>query len=165
MKNSLFKRAIAAVATVPLALTQCLTYSYAVTTNDAVIPAKGAVKATNDAQTITLDKLLYIAPEETESSWNTLLSQYIQKVEAKGKSTGTIDLSNLVDSAIAKLGSANKGVAKQVAARILENEATYEIVDGDIIIKGKVSQPNFNGNIQNTPGQALSALASKYNAQ
>ena len=57
MKNSLFKRAIAAVATVPLALTQCLGVANAATVEDSALSLKetGSVKADDSSnKTITL---------------------------------------------------------------------------------------------------------------
>ena len=66
MKNSLFKRAIAAAAAVPLALTQCLTYANAVSTD--TIKATANVQAGEEA--LTLENLLYIPVEETVSKWN-----------------------------------------------------------------------------------------------
>ena len=162
MKNSLFKRAVAAAAAVPLALTQCLTYSFAVDTDNAAVTS-GAVKATSDKQTYTLDDMLYIAPSETESSWNVTLATFIDKIQNEGKTSGTIDLQPLADAIIAKSGSFSE-IVSQTSKRILENGITYEIVDKDIIIKGKVSDVDFNGNWNKTAGQALSQIADSYNA-
>ena len=70
MKNSLFKRAVAAAAAVPLALTQCLTYANAVS-NDAAKLAASAQVVAEDSK-VTLASLLAIKPGETYAEWNTL---------------------------------------------------------------------------------------------
>lgn len=92
MKNSLLKRAIAAAATVPLALSQCLTYSFAVTADDTAAPTAIADDAAS-ASSITLDKLLYIAPTETKSKWNDLAVSAIKTVVDSGNVTGSVDAS------------------------------------------------------------------------
>ena len=174
MKNSLFKRAVATAAAVPLALTQCLTTTFAVNVNTADLTKSGAVKAANDAQTVTLDNLLYIDPTvdnptysapdlQAESTWNETLAAVIDMAETKGKASGTIDAAKFVDSIVSKAGS-YKEIANQIAARLLDEDVTYEIVDGDVIIKGKVTQPNLNGNWEKSAGQALSQIAQAYNA-
>jgi hypothetical protein len=174
MKNSLFKRAVATAAAVPLALTQCLTTTFAVNVNTADLTKSGAVKAANDAQTVTLDNLLYIDPTvdnptysapdlQAESAWNETLAAVIDMAETKGKASGTIDAAKFVDSIVSKAGS-YKEIANQIAARLLDEDVTYEIVDGDVIIKGKVTQPNLNGNWEKSAGQALSQIAQAYNA-
>ena len=163
MKNSLFKRAVAAAAAVPLALTQCLTTSFAVSVDTADLAKSGAVQAESNVKSITLDKILYIAPQETESSWNTLVASFIEFAEDQGKSHGTIDAAKFVDSIVSYAGPYEEA-AKQVAARLLDEDVTYDITDGDLIINGKVTQPNLNGNWDKTPGQALSQIAKEYNA-
>jgi len=160
MKNSLFKRVAAAAAAVPLALTQCLAFSSVAADNDAVQNVGNTLMAGNQA--VTLDKLLYIPANETVSKWN--LTAASSLAELKGTS-GTINKDRILELVKYVPDTYQEAVTAALEEYILINPVTYEITDSkDIILKGTVSQPNFNGNWKNTPGQALSELARGYNA-
>jgi predicted nucleic acid-binding Zn-ribbon protein len=160
MKNSLFKRVAAAAAAVPLALTQCLAFSSVAADNDAVQNVGNTLMAGNQA--VTLDKLLYIPANETVSTWN--LTAASSLAELKGTS-GTINKDRILELVKYVPDTYQEAVTAALEEYILINPVTYEITDSkDIILKGTVSQPNFNGNWKNTPGQALSELARGYNA-
>ena len=160
MKNSLFKRVAAAAVAVPLALTQCLAFSSVAADNDAVQNVGNTLMAGNQA--VTLDKLLYIPANETVSTWN--LTAASSLAELKGTS-GTINKDRILELVKYVPDTYQEAVTAALEEYILINPVTYEITDSkDIILKGTVSQPNFNGNWKNTPGQALSELARGYNA-
>lgn len=170
MKNSLFKRAIATAAAVPLALTQCLTYSNAAVST--VAPAPGNAVQADSANALTLEELLYIAPETPVnadgyqvSSWNQTLSAALTQAGAK---TGTISedaLKDLASSIAGNLGQYGEVVEGALTKCVIPNGVTYEIKGNhDIIIKGKVSQPTFHTAFGFSVGEALEKLAEKYGA-
>ena len=161
MKNSLFKRVAAAAAAVPLALTQCLTFSSVAAENDAVQIVGNTVQD-ETAKTVSLEKLLYIPANKTESTWNfTAISALSEMAGTKG----TINSAKILE-ALKNVPENYRDAAKAALEKyVLVNPVTYEITaDKDIVFKATVSQPNFNGNYNNTPGQALSAIADEYNA-
>jgi len=161
MKNSLFKRVAAAAAAVPLALTQCLTFSSVAAENDAVQIVGNTVQD-GAKKSITLDQLLYIPANKTVSTWNiTAASAIAEMVGTKGEIPKERIL-ELADKAPAAYRQAFKAALKQ---DVLNNPVTYEVTaDKDIVITAKVSQPDFNGAYGNTPAEALAQLADAYNA-
>jgi len=161
MKNSLFKRVAAAAAAVPLALTQCLTFSSVAAENDAVQIVGNTVQD-GTAQTVSLESLLYIPANKTESTWNVTGSAALAKMVG---TKGSINNAKILD--LVKYVPANYREAAKAALEdyVLVNPVTYEVTaDKNIVLKATVSQPNFNGNWANTPGKALSDLAKAYNA-
>ncbi len=66
MKNSLFKRVVAAASAVPLALTQCLTVANAVSVDDAATSLNDQAVTADAAKDVTIDVLLNIVPDETD---------------------------------------------------------------------------------------------------
>jgi len=66
MKNSLFKRAVAAVSAVPLALTQCLTVANAVTVSDAGASVINTSVNADAVKEVTVDSILKIVPDESD---------------------------------------------------------------------------------------------------
>lgn len=66
MKNSLFKRVVAAASAVPLALTQCLTVANAVSVDDAATSLNDQAVTAATAKDVTIDVLLNIVPDETD---------------------------------------------------------------------------------------------------
>ena len=181
MKNSLFMRAVAAAAAVPVALTQCLTVASAVSvtsvapaiTNDALVTA-------SDANTITLtgnDGLLYIEPKEIlknvyvqdekdptiftkDSRWNVLIDGYIKNAP---RQSGKIDPEFVVSTIKEKAATIGGGKFDEVASfgldALTKEDITYEIVDGDIVIKAHVAKPDFAENVKNFIGGAMKELA------
>lgn len=145
MKNSLFKRAFAAVAAVPLALTQCLTYSsYAVTTNDSTKPSADDISVLEDTkQAYTLkDNFLYIPEDQIESTW---YSDFYAQLKEMGsqKSTGTIKTENIVNSLLSYAGS-YRDIADELV-KAIDKEAEYTVsTDGDIEITANVGNVDLS---------------------
>ncbi|MCM1007413.1 MAG: hypothetical protein NC485_05660 [Ruminococcus flavefaciens] len=161
MKNSLLKRAIAAAATVPLALSQCLTYSFAVTADDTAAPTAIADDAAS-VSSITLEKLLYIAPTETKSKWNDLAVSAIKTVVDSGNVAGSIDASAIFDT-IAK----NAGSYSELASAVLGQvkNVKYEIAsNGDITITADVDNVSeaLSGDFEKSLGSAVKMLADEF---
>lgn len=181
MKNSLFMRAVAAAAAVPVALTQCLTVASAVSvTSVAPAIANDALVTASDANTITLtgnDGLLYIEPKEIlknvyvqdekdstiftkDSRWNVLIDGYIKSAP---RQSGTIDPEFVVSTIKEKAASIGGGKFDEVANfgldALTKEDITYEIVDGNIVIKAHVAKPDFAENVKNFIGGAMKELA------
>ena len=186
MKNSLFKRAIAAAAVVPVALTQCLSVANAVyVDNSASTAMKGDL--VNLIPVVTLDEgnicsLLYVAPEEKyaegadvtvdgvtygtyvkSSDWNTDIAYTIIRNIASGnKSSDVIDMTKIYEKAIEKSGQYAE-VTKSLVEKI--SDVTYNVdSDKNITIKASLDDitPTFTAGGSNTIGGALKELAAKY---
>ena len=149
MKNSLFKRAIAAAAAVPLALTQCLTYANAVSTNDVA----GTVKVQAEEKSgVTIEDLLYIPADQTVSKWNKNLAYYFASFEGK---SGKIDINDYAADIISKAGD-YKDVAEYALSLISDVE--YNVKSNlDVVITGKIAEPDFNEVIKNEMNNASKA--------
>ena len=163
MKNSLFKRAVATVATVPLALTQSLTCSFAAT--DVTVPTAVAATESSD-NSFTLNTLLHIAPDDSDqySDWNYNVSNALDTLYTKGKNKGTLDAAKLFDSVSSYAGQ-YEDIAKAVIAKV--TDANYEIKkNGDIILTAKVDDvaEALSENVGNSLGKLAQDLADKYNA-
>jgi hypothetical protein len=181
MKNSLFMRAVAAAAAVPVALTQCLTVASAVSvTSVAPAIANDALVTASDANTITLtgnDGLLYIEPKEIlknvyvqdekdptiftkDSRWNVLIDGYIKNAP---RQSGKIDPEFVVSTIKEKAATIGGGKFDEVASfgldALTKEDITYEIVDGDIVIKAHVAKPDFAEDVKNFIGGAMKELA------
>jgi len=155
MKNSLFKRAVAAVATVPLAFTQCLTIANA-ESNDAAKLAASAQVVAEDSK-VTLASLLAIKPGETYAEWNTHVFTALTAQEIGGQ----IDIEKYKDKIVSKAGKF-KAFAEYVIS--LVSDAKYEIDgNGDLVITAKVADFDFTKNVESTPGEAITKLADEYN--
>lgn len=136
MKKSLFKRAFAAAAAVPIALTQCLAFSSAAEAN-VTIPA--AVVYAAEGKTVTLENITYIAPSATVSNWNETFYQLLMDKVDDEDTTGTFDITGITNKALQKAG-AYKEIATYAMNQITKNPVTYEIQDnGDIVISGTIS--------------------------
>ncbi|MBR6983431.1 MAG: cellulose-binding protein CttA-related protein [Ruminococcus sp.] len=175
MKNSLFKRAIAAAAAVPLALTQCLTVANAASVTDAAPSlAKDTAITASESKTITLkgseNSLLYIEPKEVgnekedkyqqiaadtfikDSLWNQTAYGYLKAAKQSGK----IDPTEIVNFVLKK-ARGYKAAAEKASEKL--EDCTYEIVDDTIIVKGKISNANFNGDVKKTLGAKMWEIA------
>jgi uncharacterized coiled-coil DUF342 family protein len=134
MKKSFFKRAAATISVVPLALTQCLTFSYAVDDSSAVQAAQSA-----DSTTLSVDSLLYIEPtsEETSdgvqtSTWNLAVRNLLLNAADEGKGAVEIDPT----SALTILKNYATGYAEevdQIFSSVKDTKA--EIVAGENVLK------------------------------
>ena len=158
MKNSLFKRAIATAAAVPLALTQCLTYANAVSTDFVKAPAQNV----QEGESLKLENLLYIPAEETVSTWNQTLSAAIASI---GAEDGEVDVAKFRDDILSRAGAYKEAAAYALDQCIIPNKVNYEITgEYDVVITGKISEPDLNLKIANTPADALHRIADSYNA-
>jgi len=175
MKNSLFKRAIAAAAAVPLALTQCLTVANAASVTDAAPSlAKDTAITASESKTITLkgseNSFLYIEPKEVgnekedkyqqiaadtfikDSLWNQTAYGYLKAAKQSGK----IDPTEIVNFVLKK-ARGYKAAAEKTSEKL--EDCTYEIVDDTIIVKGHISNANFNGDVKKTLGAKMWEIA------
>ncbi len=167
MKNSLFKRAVAAVATVPLALTQCLTCTSFAASTDAVKVTGDAIKAEASADTsVTLDNMLYIAPDDADqkSDWNLTLSSALDKIVSNGNTTGTLDVTGLANVLASRAGQYSD-LAKAMLAQV-EGVAYRVTDDGDILVAAKVNNlaAALQSDVNKALGKRVKELADKYNA-
>jgi len=160
MKNSLFKRVAAAAVAVPLALTQCLTFSSAAAVNDAAQVADNNTQATNPKE-ISLNSLLRINPgENNKSEWNDKLSLAI--ASAVGQ-TGEFDGSSYADKLAKKNGELSKSVATFLKKNVFNTPVKYVVnEDKNIVLTLTISQPDWNDNLAYTPEEALVKLAEQY---
>ena len=157
MKNSLFKRAIAAVATVPIAFTQCLTFAYA-ETNNSDVQLIAAAPATDDV--VTMQKLLRIDPDQTEATWNYQVYQLL--VSGAIEQAGPLYVEDYRDEIVSRAGRFTE-LANY--ALDLIKDAKYEITgSGDIVITGTLEDPDVSLPIAYTPGEAITKVADNYNA-
>ena len=159
MKNSLFKRVVAAAAAVPMALTQCLTVNtFAV--EDADI-ASAAVAAD---ETLTLNDLLYIAAddEDQKSNWDLLASAAIDNAIDNGGLSGVIETESLYKKLIALSGK---------YAKLTENitnglgDIEYKLADSkEIVLTLKATSvvDAFEGDAQDKINKEVDKLKSKY---
>ena len=160
MKNSLFKRVAAAAAAVPLALTQCLTFSSAAAVNDAAQVADNNTQATNPKE-ISLNSLLRINPgENNKSEWNDKLSLAI--ASAVGQ-TGEFDGSSYADKLAKKNGELSKTAATFLKKNVFNTPVKYVVnEDKNIVLTLTLTQPDWNDNLAYTPEEALVKLAEQY---
>lgn len=162
MKNSLLKRAIAAAATVPLALSQCLTYSFAVTADDTAAPTAIADDAAS-VSSITLEKLLYIAPTETKSKWNNLVTSAIKTAIDSGNVAGSIEVESIFNTVASKAGTYSELVAA-VLGQV--TGVDYEIAsNGDITITAEIDNVSeaLSKDFNKSLGNAVKKLADECN--
>lgn len=162
MKNSLLKRAIAAAATVPLALSQCLTYSFAVTADDTAAPTAIADDAAS-VSSITLEKLLYIAPTETKSKWNNLVTSAIKTAIDSGNVAGSIEVDSIFNTVASKAGTYSELVAA-VLGQV--TGVDYEIAsNGDITITVEIDNVSeaLSKDFNKSLGNAVKKLADECN--
>ena len=152
MKNSLFKRAIAAAAAVPLALTQCLTFANAVESDTATTTAN--VQA--QSQESTLKAFLAIpggsdilaAPEKgaeyniQKSTWEQSALFLLNDLSAN-HNKGTIDLTPYITKAVANAG-AYSDVAKVFADLVDGKKVDYTFDGKKLTVKGKINELNYN---------------------
>ena len=172
MKNSLFKRAIAAASAVPVALTQCLSVANAVSVDyTAPVAAKSADTS------FTLDKgeatsLLYIAPKEDyarvgdtftkSSNWNGRISTALTQISGK---EGVLDLNDAFTTAIEKSGKYSE-VTKNLIDKL--SPVSYKVTDeGKVIINGSLDNitPMYTEGGANTIGGALREIGLKYGVE
>ena len=187
MKKTLFTRAIASIAAVPLAFTQCLTVANAVSVSDVDLADASVAAAKNEITLNGENGLLYIAPDkggassdeyfevskdektatfEKESIWNETV---YAKLITSGNKTGTIDVSQYFDRIISKSGN-----YKDVTKALLDNvhgvngkEPSYTVDNsGNIVITVIVDDitPTFTEKGKNNIGGALNDLAEQYGA-
>ena len=183
MKKTLFTRAIASIAAVPLAFTQCLTVANAVSVSDVDLADASVAAAKNEITLNGENGLLYIAPDkggassdeyfevskdektatfEKESIWNETV---YAKLITSGNKTGDLDFSTYYDRIIARSGN-----YKDTTKAILQNVETphYTVnADGDIIIKVHVNNitDTFAKEGKQTITKTLKDLAAQYGVE
>lgn len=171
MKKSFFKRAVASVCAVPIALTQCLIASYAA--DDAAVLAEDA--AVNTA--VTIDNLLYIDPATTiemegdrdiqRSQWNVFLATALNAAYANTSGEAIdLDASAIADAVMANAGAYSE-VVYNLISKVTENDMTCVVdANGVITINAAVSNvvDTFTAGGNRTIGGALADLAEEYGA-
>ena len=169
MKNSLFKRAIAAAAAVPLALTQCLTFANAVESDTATTTAN--VQAQSQESTLKAflaipgDSDILAAPEKgaeyniQKSTWEQSALFLLNDLSAN-HNKGTIDLTPYITKVVANAG-AYSDVAEQVFALIKDKKVAYTF-DGKVLkVTGTINEPDYNEMIKAEMGGSSTAKAPK----
>ncbi len=173
MKNSLFKRVIAAAATVPLALTQGLGVANAIDVADTSVTLDGgktALTYIEPGKPATAQNDGYIQDKEAKtfekvSNWNQRLALILADIAAGDNKTGILDLSNIYETAISKSGNFSA-----VTASLVEKigDVKYVVSDeGDITITASLADitPTFTAGGSNTIGGAMKELADKYGVE
>ncbi|MBP3379423.1 MAG: hypothetical protein J6K77_00975 [Ruminococcus sp.] len=173
MKNSLFKRVVAAVATVPLALTQGLGVANAIDVADTTVTLDGSQSALTyiePGKPATAQSDGYVQDKEAKtfekvSNWNRRLSLILADIAAGDNKTGVLDLSSVYQTAIDKSGRFST-----VTASLIEkiSEVKYVVSDeGDITITASLADitPTFTAGGSNTIGGAMKDLAEKYGVE
>ena len=152
MKNSLFKRAIAAAAAVPLALTQCLTFANAVESDTATTTAN--VQAQSQESTLKAflaipgDSDILAAPEKgaeyniQKSTWEQSALFLLNDLSAN-HNKGTIDLTPYITKVVANAG-AYSDVAKVFADLVDGKKVDYTFDGKKLTVKGKINELNYN---------------------
>ena len=168
MKNSLFKRAFAAVAAVPLALTQCLTYTSYAVANDSTQPsAEDTGDSAEKKEAYTLKgNLLYISPDQVESTWYSDFYAELIEMGSK-KSTGYIKTEKIVNSILSNSGK-YKNTVEELVKLLGEDDIQYAIsTSGDVTITGSIVNPDLSditGAVKIPMDETLKDLADKYSA-
>ncbi|MCM1507863.1 MAG: hypothetical protein NC177_12125 [Ruminococcus flavefaciens] len=169
MKNSLFKRVFATVASVPLALSQCLTYtSYAVTNDSVQSTAENTESSEKEVYTLK-DNLLYIAPGQTESTWYSAFYAELVAIGNKNNNKANTIAKETIANAILNHSGKYSGKAQLVIDMLSEDGVQYTISNnGDITVTGKIVNPDLSAFMD--AGKVISLddsmkeLAEKYGA-
>ena len=157
MKKSFFKRAVATAAAVPLALTQCLTSSFAETSTDTA--SQAGISKAEEGKTYTLEQLLRIEPNEKYSDWNVDLDNALMAVSLAGNTSGTIDISRLV-SLVAGSARSYKELAENVLGQVKNAQYTID-AKRNIIITADVDNISeaLSRDFDKSLGSAVKKLA------
>ena len=167
MKNSLFKRAIATVASVPLALSQCLTCaSYAVTNDSVQSTAGNTDSSAKDAYTLK-DNLLYIAPEQVESTWYSAFNAELVAI-GNQKPEGYVTKETISNAVLNRAGK-YESKAQLVLDMLSDEDIKYVVSpSGDITITGKIVNPDLSALMDAAKvvpiDDSMKELAEKYGA-
>ena len=166
MKNSLFKRAFATVAAVPLALSQCLTYtSYAVTNDSVQSKAENTDSSEKEAYTLK-DNLLYIAPDQVESTWYSALNAELVAI-GNANPNGYVKKETISNAILNHAG--NYKERAELLLKLLSDEDIKYVISstGDITITGKIVNVDpavLADNMKLPIIDIMNELAEKYNA-
>ena len=164
MKNSLFKRAIATAATVPLALTQCLTIGANAVEADVDNAASTATEtAANSSTSFTLDRLLYIAPDKDQSEWNLDVFNAIDKIVGEGKTTGTVGTQAVIDAVVKEAGQ-YADFAEAMLSTVSDVQYTIDPTTKNTTITANVGEiaDALEGDYKFSLGRLNKNLAAKY---
>ena len=150
MKNSLFKRAFAAVATVPLALTQCLSVANAVNVNDAIIISAKTAPAENE---YSVETIRWMDPTEDDGAMYSLAE--VVRYDSNGD--GKIDENDEIDSVIyTKKSYWNTNIG--IALDTIEGKAPSDTIDltpvFDEVISSAGKYADIAQNVVNKIGDA-----------
>ena len=167
MKNSLFKRALATVASVPLALSQCLTCaSYAVTNDSVQSTAENTDSSEKEAYTLK-DNLLYIAPGQVESTWYSAFNAELVAIGNK-KPVGYVTKETISNAILNRAGK-YESKAQLVIDMLSDEDIKYVVsATGDVTITGKIVNPDLSALMDTAKvvsiDDTMKALADKYGA-
>ena len=167
MKNSLFKRVFATVASVPLALSQCLTYTSYAVTNDSV-QSETRNTDSSEKEAYTLDNLLYIAPGQIESTWYSAFNAELVAIGNKSNEN-YIAKDTIVNNVIKRAENFKNGKftdkAQLIVDMIDEDGIKYTISNtGDITVTGKIVNPDTSI-LENYASNAINKQFDKYKAE
>ena len=136
MKNSLFKRVFAAVASVPFALSQCLTYSSYAVTNDSVQVETANARA--GGEVYNLEKLLYIEPGQTESTWYDTVHTELVNIGESDNNVRFIEKAMLEDLVVKNAGKYTDR-AKMALDMLDDKGIEYRVSSsGDVVITARI---------------------------
>ena len=167
MKNSLFKRALATVASVPLALSQCLTCaSYAVTNDSVQSTAENTDSSEKEAYTLK-DNLLYIATGQVESTWYSAFNAELVAIGNK-KPVGYVTKETISNAILNRAGK-YESKAQLVIDMLSDEDIKYVVsATGDVTITGKIVNPDLSALMDTAKvvsiDDTMKALADKYGA-
>ena len=165
MKNSLFKRAFATVAAVPLALSQCLTYtSYAVTNDSVQSKAENTDSSEKEAYTLK-DNLLYIAPDQVESTWYSAFNAELVAI-GNANPNGYVKKETISNAILNHAG--NYKERAELLLKLLSDEDIKYVISptGDITITGKIvnfDSTDLTDDMRRPLIDIMKELAEKYN--
>ena len=166
MKNSLFKRAFATVAAVPLALSQCLTYtSYAVTNDSVQSKAENTDSSEKEAYTLK-DNLLYIAPDQVESTWYSAFNAELVAI-GNANPNGYVKKETISNAILNHAGNSKERA--ELLLKLLSDEDIKYVISptGDITITGKIvnfDSTDLTDDMRRPLIDIMKELAEKYNA-
>ena len=165
MKNSLFKRAFATVAAVPLALSQCLTYtSYAVTNDSVQSKAENTDSSEKEAYTLK-DNLLYIAPDQVESTWYSAFNAELVAI-GNANPNGYVKKETISNAILNHAGNSKERA--ELLLKLLSDEDIKYVISptGDITITGKIvnfDSTDLTDDMRRPLIDIMKELAEKYN--
>lgn len=164
MKKPILKRAISAVATVPLALAQCLTFSFAAGSEleNQTVPA---LAGESETVQVTIDKLTevpydYVTTPETVHTrdWNKEVSSILQNIAGESGKTVDIETKTAVDL-LTKLAPGYTDMINDVIGGATDVKAVIGS-DGKIVVSGNLG--DIAKSVNDLIGKKIDELVEKY---